>query len=74
MIVAMSAVLLIVSGCAPVQEAVLEEECFDSNVNLVAVADEQFTNPIPETPAIDGIMEPYLAASGAPAGSRWGWW
>lgn len=67
--VVMGATLLTVSGCAPLQERERpQEECFDSNVRLVAFGDEQYTRPIPQAPAIDDIMKPYLAASSAPAG------
>lgn len=57
-----------ISSCEPVQEAEPEEECFDANVNLVALTDEKFTAPVPEAEDIKQIMTAYLAPTNAPPG------
>ena len=67
-LIASSSTFLLLA-CTPTQEVGGGgEECRDSNVNLVAAADQQYTAPIPQTPAIDAIMNVYLAQPDAPPG------
>lgn len=63
-----SALTIALAGCVPRQEAAPQEECFDANVNLVDLGDQQFTMASPGTDVIDQIMEDYLAGNNASPG------
>ncbi len=55
-------------GCAPRQEVAPAEECFDANVELVALGDAQYTRATARTRQVDSIMRDYLDGNNAPPG------